>query len=114
MTEYNIFCYSKEYNDTDSFQQARYRAFNKVVGEDRYLEIVKKVKEILPSKDLLLSDYWKQVTQEQWKQLLTIPEAADFKDGFEYISECKIESTSLSGKKVSVELDGKKYTATID
>ena len=34
---------------------------------------------------LKLTDFWKSVTNAQWKQLLAIPEAKDFKDGFEYI-----------------------------
>ena len=96
MTEYNLFCYSENYNDENSFQQKRYRVFNKEVGETRYNEILNKVKEIL--KDLKLelhnnswSEEWKKVTKEQWKQLLEIPEAKDFKKGFEYISEVKID-----------------------
>jgi archaellum component FlaC len=91
MTEYNLFCYSENYNDENSFQQKRYRVFNKEVGKKRYNEIITKVKEIL--KDLKLeldknswSEGWKKVTQEQWKRLLEIPEAKDFKKGFEYIS----------------------------
>jgi hypothetical protein len=117
MTEYNTFCYSEKFNDDNSFQQERYRAFNTLVGEKRYNEIKKLVDSILPKQGTLwLTDYWKTVTPEMWKQLLDIPEAKDFKKGFEFISGCKIEEVkpSLSGKKVSVELDGVKYTATID
>lgn len=90
MTEYNLFCYSKEYNDDNSFQQKRYRAFNKEVGRERYYQILSLVKSILLNKDLKLNEYWKQVTQDQWRQLLDIPEARDFKEGFEYISGCEI------------------------
>jgi hypothetical protein len=109
-----LFCYSENYNDENSFQQKRYRAFNKEVGETRYNEIVKEVKEIL--KDLKLelnkntwSDEWKKVTQEQWKQLLEIPEAKDFKKGFEYISGVKIdlEETDIlikNGRKYQVKI----------
>jgi len=114
MTEYNLFCYSKYSNDDNSFQQKRYRVFNQEVGKERYYRILKKVKEILPKKDLPFSDYWEQVTQEQWNQLLAIPEAKDFKEGFEYISGCKIkDKISLSGKEVSVTLDGETYKAII-
>ena len=103
MTEYNIFCYSKNYNDENSFQQKRYRAFNKEVGEKRYYEIKSKVQSILGNKKIQLSDFWKQVTQEQWKQLLDIPEARDFKEGFEYISGVKIELDD----KVEIVCEGK-------
>jgi len=86
MTEYNIFCYSKQYNKKDSFQQNRYRAFNKEVGEKRYNEILRTVRNILGKPDLKLQDFWKQVTQDQWNQLFEIPEARDFKVGFSFIS----------------------------
>ena len=46
MTEYNLFCYSENYNDDDSFQQKRYRAFNKLVGKDRYRNLTNLVKTI--------------------------------------------------------------------
>ena len=110
MTEYNLFCYSKAYNDNNSFQQKRYRAFNKEVGEKRYDEILKQVTNILKSdKKLLLNDFWKQVTDKQWNELLAIPEANDFKEGCEYISGIKLptKKVSLSGKTVKVILDGK-------
>jgi len=41
MTEYNYFCWSKEYNDQDSFQQKRYRVFNVEVGKEEYKKIKK-------------------------------------------------------------------------
>ena len=114
MTEYNVFCYSKEYNDENSFQQKRYRAFNKQLTEKRYSEVLAICNNILKfSKEKTLSENWESVTQEQWKQLLAIPEAADFKEGFEYISGCKIETESLIGKVVSVTIGNKTYTAKI-
>jgi hypothetical protein len=114
MTEYNIFCYSKKYNDKDSFQQKKFRAFNKEVSEKRYNEIYILIKKILPKKDLKLSDFWESVTPEQWKKLLEIPEASDFKEGFEYISDVKIpEFNSLKGKEVSLTIDNKIYKAII-
>jgi len=115
MTEYNIFCYSKNFNNEKSFQQERYRAFNKVVGEKRYNEILSFVNTIIPNTGKLsLSDFWKSITQEQWSKLLAIPEAADFKEGFEYISGINIVPIiSLVGKEVSVTLDGITYTAKI-
>jgi len=90
MTEYNIFCFSENYNDNKSFQQKRYRVFNKKVDKERYFEIEKTIAKILPAKKLKLTDFWNQVTTNQWKELLDIPEAKDFKKGFEYISEQNI------------------------
>ena len=103
MTEYNLFCYSEKYNDENSFQQKRYRAFNKQLTEQRYREVLTECNNILKfSKEKTLYENWKSVTQEQWKQLLSIPEASDFKEGFEFISDCKIGTESLIGKVVSV------------
>jgi len=51
MTEHNIFCYAED-REKDGFQQPQYRAFNKVVGEDRYYEIKDEILAIL--KDLKL------------------------------------------------------------
>jgi len=80
MTEYNIFCVSKKYDDENSFQQERYRAFNKVVGEERYYEIVEEIRDDI-LKDLKLElnknpwkDEWKKVTPEQWSLMKDIPE----------------------------------------
>jgi len=94
MTEYNLFCWAKEYNDEDSFQQKRYRAFNKEVGKKRHFEILSEIREIL--KDLKLelnedswSEEWKKVTQEQWNKILSIPEAD--KDILEKIVGFKIK-----------------------
>jgi len=36
MTEYNYFCWSKECDDENSFQQKRYRIFNVEVSEKEY------------------------------------------------------------------------------
>jgi len=96
MTEYNLFCYSEEYNNENSFQQKRYRAFNKEVSEDRYREILKQIREILKDFRLELNknswNYeWEKVSQEQWRQLLAIPEAKNFKKGFEFISGVKVK-----------------------
>jgi len=97
MTEYNIFCYSKEFNDENSFQQKRYRAFNKEVGKERYNEIVGEVGDILGEDFVSGSDKktweecWEQVTSEQWKKLLAIPEAKNFKEGFEFITGIEID-----------------------
>jgi len=117
MTENNLFCYSEKYNDSNSFQQQRYRVFNKGVGEERYSKILSIMKKILgDNTKLLLADFWKEVTFKQWNNLLAIPEANDFKEGFEYISGIKLPiltETSLSGKTVKIILDGKEWEAVI-
>jgi len=79
MTEYNIFCASETYNDDNSFQQPRYRAFNKKVGKERYNQISKLIKNDI-FKDFTLdtrrdwTEEWRRVTPEQWKRLSEIPE----------------------------------------
>jgi len=91
MTEFNLFCFSEKYNDENSFQQNRYRAFNRQLTKERYTIVVEEVRNILSvNKENSLDKFWKSVTDEQWKKLLAIPEASDFKDGFEYISGQKI------------------------
>jgi hypothetical protein len=110
MTEHNIFCYSKKYNDENSFQQERYRAFNKPVGEDRYYEILEQVRSILSSNNKLsFKEFWKSVTQDQWQQLLSIPEAKDFKEGFEYIS-----GQTILNDKVKIIVEGKEIYISRD
>lgn len=104
MTEYNLFCYAEKYNDENSFQQKSYRAFNKKVGKDRYDTILETVRGILGSPDQNLSDFWKQVTSDQWNELLAIPEAKDFKKGFEFISGVKLPTD-----KVEIIFDGKEF-----
>ena len=114
MTEYNLFCYSEKCNDENSFQQKRYRIFNKEVSNERYEEVKKLVISILPQNKLQLSEYWKTVTLAQWKQLLEIPEAKGFEKGFSFISGITINPVNdLLGKEVSVTLDGQTYTAKI-
>lgn len=111
MTEYNIFCYAENYDDDNSFQQKRYRAFNQEVGEKRYTEIKNEVSEILEDfnpnlKDNSWSDEWGKVTKDQWKQLLSIPEAQDFKEGFEFISGLKID---VNQAPKEIKIDGATY-----
>ena len=105
LTEFNLFCYSTTLNGEQSCQQDRYRAFNKVVGMKRYEEIQAAVTDIIGHKAMELSEYWKQVTPEQWGELLAIPEARDFKDGFEYISGVKIELPKTECNPLLVKAD---------
>jgi hypothetical protein len=57
------------------------------------------------SKELI--EYYKSITNSQWLKLLEIPEAKDFKDGFEYISSCKINV--IDEIEISITINGKKY-----
>jgi len=112
MTEYNIFCWSTSYNDDRSFQQKRYRVFNKEVGQSRYSMVADIIENIISNPNKLkLSDLWKSITPEQIKKISEIPEFD--KEGFEYITGLKVND-NLSGKKVEVKIDGATYTATID
>ena len=111
MTEYNLFCYSKSYNDENSFQQKRYRVFNIEVGKDRHNELRTQCVGILGEPRFQLSDFWKQVTQDQWKQLMDLAKEVrgyDFREGFEYISGQKIELKP----ETMIEVNGKKYSAS--
>lgn len=113
MAEFNLFCWSEEYNDNASFQQARYRVFNKEVGENRYQELLNTIQNILPyAHRTALNDLWDSLTSEQIDQLAAIPEFD--RKGFEYITKIKVPTEKLTGKKVGLIIDGKKYTATID
>ena len=111
MSEYQIFCWSEKYGDELSKQQKDFRVFNKEVTRERYNEIISIIQKIIPNKNISLNEFWKQMTDEQIKKLSEIPEFDPV--GFEYITGRKVEK-SLSGTKVSVEIEGKKYTATID
>ena len=118
MTEYNIFCYAEEYDNKDSFQQARYRAFNKEVGKERYNELVSLIKnDILKDCKLELNknsweDEWKKITDKQLKRLQEIPEFD--KEVFEGITGIKDEKLQdLTGKTIEVEIEGKKYKAKL-
>ena len=75
MTECNIFCASENYDDENSFQQPRWRAFNKVVGKKRYWEIVGLIKNDI-FKDLKLEldknsweDEWRKVSPKLWSRM---------------------------------------------
>ena len=74
-TEYNIFCSVETYNGDNSSNQKPYRAFNKVVGKERYEEIVTEVEAIIPNPyKIQLSEFWNSITTDQWTRLSNIPE----------------------------------------
>jgi hypothetical protein len=113
MSVYNTFCWSKQYNDDQSFQRKRYSVFNKEVGQDRYSTVLNLIQSIIPNnKNLKLSQFWTTITPHQIMELSKIPEFD--KEGFEYITGLKVPDNNLSGKKVKVDIDGFTYTATID
>ena len=79
MSEYMVFCSGDgKYERQGIGYQKNYHAFNKDVGESRYKEILKIVKDILKDFKLDARVYWpnewKKVTTEQWKKLSEIPE----------------------------------------
>lgn len=92
MTEYNYFCWSKEYNSEASFQQPRYRIFNVEVGEEEYLKI-KKTNYPLKIDDndnynvrfaKAFKRMWNELTQEEQQEYLDIPHFSW--EGFTYIT----------------------------
>ena len=107
LTEYNIFCYSEKYGDKNSNQQEKYRVFNREVDENRYFELKELIYQIIPNpSNLKLNDFWESINQGQWRRLLEIPEAKDFKSGFEFISGQRI---NVNTDDTVITLNGKKY-----
>lgn len=109
MAEYNLFCYSENYNDENSFQQKRHRAFNKEVGDKRYCEIRDLISTILKDFKLELNENywtneWKKVTDNQWRQILAIPEAD------KSVIEAIIGFELKLGDTQTINIEGKQYT----
>lgn len=108
MTEYNLFCYAEEFNNNDSFQQKRYRVFNKQVGEKRYKEVLDLVRnDIL--KDFKLEfdknnweKAWQKLDKKQIKRLQEIPEFDA--NVFEGITGIKVDGKIKEEKMVKVEI----------
>lgn len=123
MTEYNYFCWSKTYNDENSFQQPRYRVFNVEVGKEEY-EKITKIHHKLEfnfdnSYDLRFSNafkkMWNNLTAEQQQEYLDIPHFNW--EGFTFITGVTpdmVKGKSMIGKEVTVTIDGKDYKATIN
>lgn len=127
MTEYNIFCYGEYTSSEEAFQQKRGRAFNKEVRWKRYEEIKMTVHAILQNSNSELLDifwnketidikyvnaksssFWENITSKQWAELLAIPEAVDFKEGFEFISGVTIKD-EIAGNTVVANIEGTDY-----
>ena len=113
MTEYNYFCWSKKYNDDNSFQQKRYRVFNVEVGEEEYNK-VKKIYHKLEFDEnesyeirfqTAFKKMWNKLTKEQQQEYLDIPHFNW--GGFIYITG--ITPDMVNSEKM-INLDGKKYS----
>ena len=125
--KYNIFCY-KGYNyfsSKYSSLQKQWRVFNKDVDEERFNEIKIILKTIFKEDNLSILDnfgdtptptqkhsFWESITTEQWNKLLSIPEARNFKDGFEFIRGVTIKNTTV-GKTTIVDIAGESYEVEI-
>jgi hypothetical protein len=119
MTEYNLFCYSENYNDQNSFQQPRYRVFNREVGEERYYKTRREIGKILSGLKLELDksswkEEWEKVTPEQWQRLMSLAKEVrgdDFEEGFEFISGIEISPDNYAydknGNVIGKIVDGK-------
>ena len=81
MTEYNMFCGVKEYNDDDSFQQKRYRIFNKEISKEEYNKIVVPKIKLEFDKDLSYDvryntawkNAWDKLSKEEKEQFTNLP-----------------------------------------
>lgn len=81
MTEYNYFCWSKKYNDENSFQQKRYRVFNVEVGKEEYNKIKKIYHELEFDKSesyttrfqTAFKKMWDKLSEDEKQEYLNIP-----------------------------------------
>lgn len=69
MTEYNYFCWAKEYNDKDSFQQKRYRVFNVEVSKEEYENINKIYHRLEFDKDESYETRYQTAFKTMWERL---------------------------------------------
>ncbi len=110
MTEYNYFCWSKKYNDENSFQQKRYRVFNVEVGEEEYNQIKKIYHKLEINPDdnngvrfqNAFKKMWDKLSDEERQEYIDIPHFNA--EGFEFITGINVKTQSLSGKKVKIRL----------
>ena len=110
MTEYNYFCWANEYNDKDSFQQKRYRVFNKEVSKEEYNEIEKIYHELkFDSNESFNTRYatafkrmWDKLDSKQKQRYFDIPHFNW--DGFTFITGIEPEEEEMTLKEVCKEL----------
>lgn len=113
-----IFCLGEgKYESEEIGYQKNHHAFNKPVGKDRYIEILKYCRETLKDLKLELNksswkEEWKKVTADQWKKLAELPEFD--KEVVEGIIGFELDlEDSLIGEEVEVKIKGKTYKAVI-
>ena len=81
MTEYNLFCYAEEFNDENSFQQKRYRVFNKEITKEEYDKIsIPKIKLEFDNNEWYTTRYqtafkkaWNELSQDDKNKILDLP-----------------------------------------
>ena len=113
MTEYNYFCWSKEYNDDNSSQQKRYRVFNVEVGEEEYNRIKKIYHKLEFDKNesyeirfqTAFKKMWNKLTKEEQQEYLDIPHFNW--EGFTFITGI---TPDMVNSEEMIDLDGKKYS----
>ena len=102
MTEYNIFCRAKEYNDENSFQQKRYRIFNKEISKEEYNKIkIPKIK-LEFDKDLPYDVRYKRAWNVAWNKLSN-KEKKEFTDLPYFDKTIFLEITGIEIKENDVE-----------
>lgn len=111
MTEYNYFCWAKEYNDKDSFQQQRYRVFNVEVSKEEYNKISKLYDklEFDPNESYdtrfqtAFKKMWNSIPPERQQEYLNIPHFNW--EGFTFITGITPEDVkdTMSGKEVKIK-----------
>ncbi len=98
MTEHNYFCWAKEHNDKESFQQKRYRVFNVEVGETEYFKIKKIYHELefngyddyYERFENAFKKMWDKLSQEEKQEYYDIPHFNW--EGFTFITGIKKDS----------------------
>lgn len=60
-----------------------------------------------------LNTFWRNVTDKQWAVLLAIPEAVDFKEGFEFISGVTIRD-EIAGNTVVANSENTNYEVGVE
>ncbi len=111
MTEHNYFCWSKKYNNENSFQQPRFRVFNVEVGEEEYKKI-KKIHHKLefdPSENYetrfktAFKKMWDKLSDEEKQEYFDIPHFNW--EGFTFITGIeKEEKKEMTIKEIEKEL----------
>ena len=110
MTEYNYFCWSKEHNDENSFQQKRYRVFNVKVTKEEYNKIDKIYHKLEFDNDesyatrfqTAFKKMWDKLSQEEKQEYFDIPHF-DW-EGFTFITGITEAKEELTLKQVCKEL----------